>query len=286
MTQLVATVKDWMAERQPGRTGKLIALLVIVGAALLGITTQILQSSMAATRHPTGNLVYRWQRGYYVDNGWLCYGWANGAFHCTAWWHQENGRYVSDNPTWVPNAGGSGSGGGQIASGTTHALVSQPSGSGNGTGPAASTSGLPKAFSAAGEPCQSSDQWAANISQWAVPPSCYGNIYSPNPANYVYRSGFGWCNWWPEVLHPNQPDLLWGSEYRRGSIPVPGAAVFFSGGVQGASSEGHYAEVVAVRGDGWVLISEMNFYWRGAGWQKVDYRYIHTGLGVTFIYPN
>lgn len=269
-----------MAERRPGRAGKLIALLVIAGAALLGVTTQVVQSSMAATRHPTGNLNYHWQSGYYVDNGWLCYGWANGAYHCTAWWHQENGHYVSDNPSWVPNVGGS-----QPASGTTQAVVSQPSGSQTGNAPAAAKPSLPQAFNTVGEPCQSSDKWVANISQWAVPPSCYGNIYYPNPANYVYRSGFGWCNWWPEVLHPNQPDLLWGNEYRRSSVPVPGAAVFFSGGVQGASADGHFAEVVAVHGDGWVLVSEMNFYWRGAGWQKVDYRYIHTGPGVTFIYP-
>ena len=34
----------------------------------------------------------------------------------------------------------------------------------------------------------------------------------------------------------------------------------------------------------WFLISEMNFTWRGAGWQKVEYRYVHTGPGVSFIY--
>jgi len=36
--------------------------------------------------------------------------------------------------------------------------------------------------------------------------------------------------------------------------------------------------------DGWFLISEMNFYWNGGGWGRVDYRYAHSGWGVSFIY--
>ena len=35
---------------------------------------------------------------------------------------------------------------------------------------------------------------------------------------------------------------------------------------------------------GWFLISEMNFYWNGGGWGRVDYRLAHTGWGVQFIY--
>src|SRR5262249_37675783 len=156
---------------------------------------------------------------------------------------------------------------GQTASGGTKA---PPSGQ-VGSGPSV-VKGATVSYSLAGEPCQSKTMWVANISQWTVPPSCYANIYSPNPANYVYRSGFGWCNWWPEVLHPNQPDLLWSSKYRRSGAPVGGAAVYFAPGVQGASAAGHYAQVVAVHPSGsWVLISEMNFYWRGGGWQKVSY---------------
>jgi hypothetical protein len=67
--------------------------------------------------------------------------------------------------------------------------------------------------------------------------------------------------------------------------PVPGAAIFFAGNVQGASSAGHYAQVVAIAPDHyWMLITEMNFSWRGGGFGKVDYRYAHVGPGVTFIY--
>jgi hypothetical protein len=60
--------------------------------------------------------------------------------------------------------------------------------------------------------------------------------------------------------------------------------VHFNGGVQGASRDGHWAQVVAVApGNYWVLITEMNFRWRGGGFGKVSYRYIHVGPGVSFI---
>lgn len=136
------------------------------------------------------------------------------------------------------------------------------------------------------QPCHSADMFLAQMSAWAVPPSCYGAIYTPNPADYAARYGFGYCDWWPEVLHPTQPDLLSGTEYHRGTVPVPGAVVYEASNVQGASPDGHYAQVVAVAPGGyWLLITEMNFTWRGGGFGKVDYRYIHVGPGITFIYP-
>ena len=85
-------------------------------------------------------------------------------------------------------------------------------------------------------------------------------------------------------MNPSRPDLLWG-RYPRGGTPQPGATVVFAPGVQGAGGGGHYGRVVEVYPGGyWFLISEMNFTWRGAGWQKVEYRYVHTGPGVSFIY--
>jgi hypothetical protein len=244
------------------RFWRLAVIGVILLGGALGVLAQVLQIGVA---HQSSALIYH--RGYTLENAygkrWLCYGWSSGVYHCTAHWHWSGGQAISDNTAWVPR-GASASGQGGSASG--------------GPSPAA------QRFSTAGEPCQSTNFWVAHISQWAVPPSCYANIYSPNPANYVFRSGFGWCNWWVEVMHPNQPDILWGSEHRRSGVPTPGAAVFFSGGVQGADWNGHYAQVVAVSPGGyWVLVSEMNFAWRGAGWQRVDYRYIHVGPGVTFI---
>ncbi len=135
------------------------------------------------------------------------------------------------------------------------------------------------------EPCHDKVMFVPNISTWTVPPGCYSVVYTPNPANYVQRPGFGWCNWWVRVSHPNHPDITENTSYPRGTKPVAGAAIFFDGNEQGAGSEGHWAEAVAVAPDGyWVLISEMNFAWRGAGFGKIDYRYIHVSPGVHFVY--
>lgn len=249
---------------------RMVACLVILSAAILGVATQVLGISFAATRHHTGNMTAGYHRGYYTNNGWLCYGWANGTYHCTAWWHQQGNTSISDNPAWVPN----------IGNGAT-ASASAPASSGSS---AHADSGPVVGYNTSGEPCTSTNFWVANISQWSVPPGCYGNVYTPNPANYVSRPSFGWCNWWPEVMHPRQYDILWGSRYHRGGTPSPGAAVYFAPGVQGAGSSGHYAQVIAVHPDRyWVLVAEMNFVWRGAGFGKVDFRYIHVGPGVTFI---
>jgi hypothetical protein len=240
---------------------------------VLGLTAIAAQLGGGATAR-AANLDYYWKAGYYQDNGWLCYGWANGAYHCTQHWHVANGRLVSDNPAWVPNYGASDAG-----QSTGHA----PQQSWTPSHPSYAP-GHVQGSTTAGEPCRSSVYFNGVPSQWEVAPGCYGGIYAVNPSNYVYRPGFGWCNWWPEVMNPTRPDLLWGN-YRRGGTPVPGATVVFAGGVQGASAEGHFGRVVAVYPGGqWILISEMNFYWRGGGWQRVDYRYVHVGWGVSFIY--
>jgi hypothetical protein len=135
------------------------------------------------------------------------------------------------------------------------------------------------------QPCQSSYKFLPTISQWAVPPGCYANIYIPNPKNYVNRPGFGYCNWWVRVTHPNHPDITENWSNPHGTAPAAGAAVWFDGGEQGAESNGHWAVAVAVSPDRyWVLISEMNFAWRGAGFGKIDYRYIHVSPHVLFFY--
>ncbi|HEX3271477.1 MAG TPA: hypothetical protein VHR15_12585 [Ktedonobacterales bacterium] len=138
-----------------------------------------------------------------------------------------------------------------------------------------------------GQPCHSANLWAPNVGLWAVPPGCYGTIYTIDPSQYPPAgSTFGYCNWWVNELHRDKPNLLYGSQYRRGSVPVPGAAIYFAGLVQGAGASGHFAQVVAIAPDHyWTLITEMNFAWRGGGFGKVDYRYAHVGSGVTFIYP-
>jgi surface antigen len=138
---------------------------------------------------------------------------------------------------------------------------------------------------ATGQLCHDKTMWVANLSNWTAPPGCYAKIYQPDQNAYSSLTSFGYCNWWVEALHPKHPDLLLDpAKYTTGTTPVPGAAMWFDPGVQGASSAGHWAQVVAVNPDGyWMLITEMNFAWRGGGFGRVDYRYVHVGPGVVFI---
>jgi hypothetical protein len=188
-----------------------------------------------------------------------------------------------------------------LGNAAAHALqteVATPGASGHGptTGPWAATAASVivitapppsvKGGTSSIEPCNDPVKFLPVIEQWSVPPGCYANIYRPIQANYPFRPGFGWCNWWVREHHLAQRDITENLAYRHGTTPVPGAAIFFYGNVQGADSAGHWAQVVAIAPDKyWILISEMNFAWRGAGWSKVDYRYVHVGPGVIFTYP-
>jgi surface antigen len=114
-----------------------------------------------------------------------------------------------------------------------------------------------------------------------------------DPAGDPYASQFGVCTWYAGFARPDEPLRQMGpannwptlaARYglRTGSTPVAGATVYFAPGVQG--SGGHVAHVEQVLGGGWFIISEMNFYWNGGGWGRVDWRYAYTAPGVTFIY--
>jgi hypothetical protein len=246
----------------PRRRAHLRQAVILSG--VLGLTAIAGLLGSGTTAQASAGL--RYSRSYSVQGSWLCYGWPNGAYHCTQRWHRSDGRLVSDNPGWVPNVGG------VATTRTTFSATVRHS------------SGVVQGNSGAGEPCRSNWYFNGTPSQWQVPPSCYGGVYAVNPAHYVYRSGFGWCNWWPEVLNPGRPNLLWGP-YAHGSSPRVGATIKFAPGVQGAGGGGHWGTVVAIYPGGyWMLISEMNFTWRGAGWQRVNYRYVHVGAGVSFIY--
>jgi surface antigen len=74
----------------------------IVLAGVLGLSVLAVQLAPSQA-HAAGGLHY--QRGHYLTNGWYCYGWSNGAYHCTQHWHRSGGRIISDNPGWVPNGG-------------------------------------------------------------------------------------------------------------------------------------------------------------------------------------
>ena len=239
-------------------------LRILFGAAVLAAGAVAVIGGTATTTQASTSLHYT--RGYSVQGSWLCYGWSNGSYHCTQHWHRSGSQLVSDNPSWVPNTGSS---------------TSSSSSAGKSSN---STRTVSTAVSTAGQPCHSGVQWPKRISQWTVPLGCYAKIYTPNPKSYPSRPSYGYCNWWPEVLHPHNSGST-ALHLPSHSTPKVGAVVWFSPGVQGASSGGHYAQVVAIAPGGkWVLITEMNFYWRGGGFKRVDYRFIHTGGGVSFRY--
>ncbi|HEX9056364.1 MAG TPA: LysM peptidoglycan-binding domain-containing protein [Ktedonobacterales bacterium] len=147
----------------------------------------------------------------------------------------------------------------------------------------APVAGLP-----AGEPCTAdrSIVWTVPVSRWAIPPGCFGGVYHPNPANYKAYGhvipGFGWCNWWPEALL-RDPNAIFRPRH---STPRVGVPVYYA--PQPGDRTGHYAFVESIgtgKNAGWILISEMNMYWRGAGWAKVNYRYIRVDYpGANYLY--
>ena len=110
-----------------------------------------------------------------------------------------------------------------------------------------------------------------------------------------YNWAFGQCTWWAQYLRKDENLMHMGNAqywasgarsrgYAVGYTPRVGATVVFQPGVQGAGGAGHVAHVVKVYPDNWFLVSEMNFYWNGGGWGRVDYRFAHAGSGVQFIY--
>jgi surface antigen len=131
--------------------------------------------------------------------------------------------------------------------------------------------------------------------QFKVYPPGYSSYGVNEPANDYYYWAFGQCTWWAqhkrgdENLRHMGNAQYWNTSarargYRVGSTPAVGATVVFEPGVQGAGGAGHVAHVEKVYPGGWFLVSEMNFYWNGGGWGRVDYRYAHSGSGVSFIY--
>jgi hypothetical protein len=115
------------------------------------------------------------------------------------------------------------------------------------------------------------------------------------PADGYYWWAFGQCTWWAQNTRRDEnlsyigDAKYWAAGaaargYRVGTQPAVNATVMFRPGVEGAGGAGHVAHVEAVYPGGWFLISEMNFYWNGGGWGRVDYRFAHSGPGVYFIY--
>jgi hypothetical protein len=77
--------------------------IALAGIVALTLATTLFTATPAADAAPSAGLHF--QRGYYLDNGWFCYGWSSGYYRCTHHWHRSGGRIISDNPAWVPNFG-------------------------------------------------------------------------------------------------------------------------------------------------------------------------------------
>jgi surface antigen len=218
--------------------------------------------SMTAPTAHAASTSLRYQRGYSVQGSWLCYGWSNGAFHCTQRWHRSGGHLVSDNPGWVPNGGSSSA----RTSSTTHH--------------SSTVNTFTTSFSSA----------PRGISAWAW--TGHGSYSEPRGAFQGYS--WGWCTSGAAMMaHDNVSGLGNAASWTRnaaargmatGYVPRAGATVVFQPGVQGASSGGHVGHVVAVYSNGWFLLAETAFWWNGGGFGRVSYRYAHAGSGVSFIY--
>lgn len=118
------------------------------------------------------------------------------------------------------------------------------------------------------EPCQSGTLWPQTLYLWETPVGCYGG---------VYWEGRGDCYGWVHYLVPQLPTLY------AHAAPRPGAVVHIPAYDQGASGEGHWVYLLAVRGS-WALVSEENMYWRGGGYNKVTYRYLLLTSGMQYFY--
>ncbi len=140
----------------------------------------------------------------------------------------------------------------------------------------------------------SADKSSAPI---AIPPGYHAWGPVPDFPSDPYWQSHGQCTWWAAIrrMDENFLDLgtyayQWaynapGRGFRTGYTPTVGATVVFQRGVLGASSwGGHVGHVEAVYSNGSFLISEMNFYANGGGWDRVSYRVIPVVPGVSFIY--
>lgn len=231
-----------------------------LGAGLLGLVLLAGGTEAAINLTPLGGqgLSFAYQRGYSLQAGWLCYGWADGAYHCTKYWSFVNGVATSENTAWVPNVG-------------NRPTIAQES---------RTTVAAPSGIS----------QWASTgKSAWTMSDVA---AIGGNKSALLYP--FGQCTWLAAYLGGgnlawlgNAMDWTANAQARgmaTGSTPRVGATVVFQPFDQGASSLGHVAHVIAVYPNGWFQVEEMNFFWNGGGFGKVSYRYVHTDWGTSFIY--
>ncbi len=230
--------------------------------------------------------------------------------HCATQWHiGADGRLISDAPGWVPNPTGAWPALSEATLATPLRALS-PSLAHAGAMSLSATAASHKIVSVLVLHKKTPPPVATNTAaaQTGTFYTSSGNIgpWNPVPGYPTFtmydfagdpQSGeYGSCTWWAWYARRDEPQLgrlgvaaNWISAARAqgmstGYAPAVGATVVFQPGVQGASGSGHVGHVVQLLSGGWFIISEMNFYWNGGGWGRVDYRYAHVGSGVAFIY--
>ncbi len=220
--------------------------------------------------------------------------------HCASQWHvSTDNRLISDAPTWVPNPTGAWPSLDDTSM-TTLMLYSVALKTANHMSARVALKPMRKVSARVTRPVpQSSSAPIApgpgGVGPWTPVPGhpSYGvSDFAGDP----YSAEFGSCTWWAWYTRQDEPQLGtlgMASDWianarargmRTGYTPAVGATAVFQPGVQGAGSGGHVGHVTQILSGGWFIISEMNFYWNGGGWGRVDYRYVHTGSGVAFIY--
>ena len=218
--------------------------------------------------------------------------------HCTRKWYVDSaGHLISGMPDWVPNATGEW----PATAGLPRQKMSRTVAIRYTATRAVSRPALRPAqrvsSSRTPTPPTQPPVWqpsSGGYSLWAFVPGHPGYAMS-DFAGDPWHSYFGVCTWYAWYRHQGEPLMRMGNAAQwaysarnfglsTGTTPSVGATVVFQPGVEGAGGSGHVGVVEQVLGNGWFIISEMNFGLNGGGWGRVDWRYAHTGAGVTFIY--
>lgn len=274
------------------------------------LTILIVTLALSAGRTPLGNMTITQVQDGDVDLALQTLANPNSAHQPTGPWDTsagvvELGQGGGAGPgVQAPGSAGlpttqQGAGAATPATGATPSPTARPQAT-----PTKTASPKPAPTKASGGSGTGGDSSGANVSPaplspwpptnpWIAPPG--KRAFQVNSSGGYYWWAFGQCTWWAQYQRQDENLRRMGNAqywaagakkrgYPVGTTPRKGATVVFQPGVEGAGGAGHVAHVVAVYPGGWFLVSEMNFYWNGGGWGRVDYRYAYARSGVSFIY--
>lgn len=218
--------------------------------------------------------------------------------HCTRRWYVDGaGHLISGMPNWVPNPTGdwpASEGMPRQKMSRTVAISHHATRKVSRPAPQTAPRGYSSHAPTPPPPPVGQPPAGGAYNPWAFVPGHPGYAMS-DFAGDPWHTYFGVCTWYAWYRHQGEPLMRMGNAAQwaysahsfglsTGTTPAVGATVVFEPGVEGAGGGGHAAVVEQVLGGGWFIVSEMNFGLNGGGWGRVDWRYAHTGPGVTFIY--